>query len=324
VLGERIQDVQEELQAERDRRIQKETERAKQARSLVGWVDERLQRLQGLDPLGLTVERTRTQQHVERAQEQLGSEGREMALPTAQTAFASYQTAYLESERRNGIIDGVADHVEDIASRLEKSAADEQLAMVFPAEAVLLSRAAKSLRERTVAWRRDRHWHTFENERYETVGLANRLTALATDLQGSAPGLVERLRQRESKLREVADILREVAGPVDRFETGYGNPQDPKSPRLVRAYIGQARIDTYVDLDGTFSLDAYGFDSGGSCSDAATRMSRKLADRWQVVEGQVDPTNPQTPSVRPADAAESWHAVSGELSQVASGLVSQK
>lgn len=323
-LEAQIVSVHNELQAERDRRVAKENSLEAQARTLVDWVDERLGRLEHLDPLGLSIERTRTEEHLERTREQLAGPYKDTALPVAQSAFASLQTAQLESERRQGIIEGVAEHVEGAAARLEQIASDEQLRLVFQADAQRLLRTAQGLRERAAAWKSQRHWHTFENERFETVGQANRLVALAVELQGSAPGLIQRLREREEKLKEVASTLREVVGPVDRFETSYGNPEDPKSPRLLRAYIGHARIDAYVNLEGTFEIDAYGFDSGGHCGNAAERMGRKLAEKWQIVESRVDPTNPQTPSLAPAAAPEAWKTVSGELSQMMSSLEARR
>lgn len=54
-------------------------------------------------------------------------------------------------------------------------------------------------------------------------------------------------------------------------------------------------MDVYLDLDGTYQLDGYGFTSSGHCGEAARRVYQKLLEQGQVTAERVDSTNRTTP-----------------------------
>lgn len=322
-LEEQIGAVHQELEAERHRRLEKESTQAGQAAAVIEWVEQRMAELLDMNPLDLTIERTRVVQHVERAREVLRGHSPEMAMPVADTAFASYQTAYLEAERRLGVIDGVAEHVEELAAQIEQIAAGEHLRAVFKTEASQLDAAVAGLRAQVGRWRTGRAWGAFERERETAVETAHDLLTRALGLEAVVPTFIENLQAREQRLREAAGLIAEAMGRADKFETLYANPDDVKSPRLLRAHYGAACVDTYLDLEGTFRIDAYGFSTPGQCAEAADRMWRKLSKQWQVVEQQVDRNNRRTPIVeREAVAAEanSQRGASAELSRLSERL----
>jgi hypothetical protein len=312
-LGAQIEAVRQDMEAERRRRAEKESSQAGRAASAVEWIDGRMKSLPDLDALGLTVERTRTLQHLERTRELLGGDSPEMAMPVAETAFASYQTAYLEAERRVGVIEGVAEHVEDLAGDLERISQKEEFATIFKAEAAQLTAATTWLRARAGQWRTRRQWGAFELEREKVVTFANDLLSRSLELEALVPNLLHRLQEREQRLKEAASAVAAIMGKADRFEMLYANPDDVKSPRLLRGHIGTACVDTYLDLDGTYRVDAYGFGTATECGTAAERMGRKLAEQWHVSEEQVDEQNRDRPAAPAPQASESWRGLTSDF-----------
>lgn len=326
-LTGQIENVRQEVDQERHRRQEKETTRAGQAGGLADWVEARLAALQDVDALGLTVEKTRVQQALNLARERLSGADREAALPTAETAFTSYQTAYLEVERRIGEINGVAEHIQEVTTLLTAIASNDHLRMVFAREAAQLEAAVEALRARAQDWRTQRRWTVFEYERDKVVNLAHDLLARAMELEASVTGLLKHLQAREQKLKYVSAAIAAVVGAADSFELGYANPADVKSARLIRARLGGASVDTYLELDGTYRVDAYGFTSATECSDMARLLQRKMAEEWTVTEARVDPSNPQRPTFTPPPTSENWQRVGGEferLSQDVMGLIKHK
>lgn len=315
-LQEQMNSVRADLEQERQQRVAKERGRAAQAAKTIEWVEGRLSDLKDLDALGLHIERTRTEEHLARAREVARGGDPEMAAPLAETAFASFQTAYLEAEHRVGTIAGVAEHVREVAASLERIAAAENFRLVFKAEAAQLDNAAAALRARADEWVGRKQWTVFEVEREKLIPRANEMLARALELEALVPGLVQQLRDREQRLKEAGAAVASITGAVDRFETGYANADDVKSPRLLRGHVGNAHVDTYLDLDGTYRVDAYGFTTSGQCGVAAERMGRKLEEVWHVTESSVDAHNRQERSIVPAPGEEPWHRTAEDFSQV--------
>lgn len=316
-LDRRIDDVRSELESERNLRIQKQQSRADEAAAAATWIESKLSQLSDLDALGLTVEKTRTLQQIERIRERLRGPDGEMAAPIAETAIASYQTAYFESERRLGVIDGVAEHVERALQSVDEIVQQQYFASVFAPETEQLRQASEEVKRTAEAWLSGRRWHSFENERFDMVGRANRLLSIALELRAVLEPLMQRLAEREDRLQEVIGLVESVTGPVDAVETSYANPKDPKSPRLLRARLGAAHIDIYLDLDGTYNIDAYGFPSSVSCAGMAERMGQALQSRLQIADRHLSADNRQTPSITPPAHAEAWRARAEELAQLA-------
>ena len=237
-------------------------------------------------------------------------------MPVAETAFASFQTAYLEAEQRMGVLEGTADHVLELVEALEKIAKDEDLRVIFKAEVGQLDTAISWLRAQAEQWRTRRQWTSFEVEREKVVARANQLLTSALEFKALVPGLVEQLRQREQRVKEAAQVVAGIMGKADSFEMTYANADDVKSPRLLRGHIGTACVDTYLHLDGTYRVDAYGFATSGQCGEAAERMGRQLAERWQVTEERLDLNNRQEPERQPAPEAESWRDRTADLSAI--------
>lgn len=321
-LEGQINGVREELDAERRRRIEKEGDQGAQAESVLSWVEGRMAGLSELDSLGLSMERTRTQQHLERAREVLKGRHPEMAMPVAESAFASFQTAYLEAEQRIGVMEGSAEHVAELAGALETISKNEEFRVIFKSEAEQLDTASSWLRAQAEQWRARRQWTVFEVEREKVTGRANQLLAHALEFRALLPGLVEQLRQREQRVKEAAQVVARIMGKADSFEMSYANVGDVKSPRLLRGRIGTACVDTYLHLDGTYRVDAYGFATSGQCSEAAERMGRQLAERWQVTEERMDVNNRQEPESVPAPEVESWRSRASELSAITQQIAS--
>jgi myosin heavy subunit len=315
-LEDKVKAVSDDLEEERLRRVKKETSRASQAANIIEWIESRLDSLQDIDSLGLTLETIRIRENINRAREMLGGEDREMALPIADIAFTTYRTVHLEIERRIGVINGAAEHVRDIADAMERIAADEMLREIFPVEAGQVDIAAEVLKARADDWRTQRRWTVFETERDRVVDAANQFLMRSLELESLVPGLVKRLEAREERLDQVGEVVKTIAGAADSVELGYANSEDVKSPRLARARIGRACVDVYIELDGNYRVDAYGFDSPLQCSEAAARAQRKLSEKWMVSEETVDPANRQQPTVRAAPAAESWQAISSDLNRM--------
>ncbi len=314
-LEQEIDVVRGDLEAERQQRITKEQTRSAQASATADWVEANLERIRDVNAPGLDVESIRIQEQLSRVRETLASDP-EMAAPLAQTAFASFQTLYLESERRNGFMEGTASYVEELAVQLEALAQDSLFQQIFPAEAQQVGQVVAEMRARAEAWLAKRHWHTFENERERVLEIANSLLGLALELKALVPHVVQQLTDRDKLLREMATAITTASGTVDKFERSYANENDPKSPRLLRAVIGPARVDTYVELDGHYRIDAYGFDTSGDCSRQAERLAQQL-ERHRQLEMQVDPANPQQPSIPAESEDESWRSLTAEVEQVA-------
>lgn len=315
-LDMRIDEVRNELEAEKQRRTQLETDRASEARAISDWVSDRMQSLADLDSLGLTIERTRTQQNLDRVREKLAGNDRGMAVPVAESAFTSFQTAYFESERRLGVIDGAADHINSVAAEIEKMIGDASFQAVFGPEQTNIQTSLDELRQRAASWKQRRHWHSFESERSAIIDRANRLLAITAELSGSVPAIVQKLTERDERARQVAGLIESVAGAVDSFEVGYASEKDPKSPRRLRARVGGAHIDVYLDMDGTYSVDAYGFSSTTSCAAMADAMGARLDEVFHVAERKVDESNPSRPSIAIPAPAESWTTRSAELDRI--------
>jgi hypothetical protein len=312
--------VRTDLEQERQQRIAKERSRAAQATKTVEWIEGRLSELKDLDALGLHIECTRTQEQLSRARELLRGDDAEMAAPLAETAFASFQTAYLETEHRLGLIEGVAEHVRHVADALEQIAAKENFRLIFRTEAEQLDAAVVTLRARAEEWLSRKQWTVFEVEREKLIPRANEMLARALELDALVPGLLQQLRDREQHLKEAGAAIASITGAVDEFETGYANAADVKSPRLLRGHIGQACVDAYLNLDGTYRVDAYGFTSAGQCGEAAARMGRKLEEVWHVTEAAVDQRNRQESSVAPSASEETWHHVAQGFTQISEQL----
>jgi uncharacterized phage infection (PIP) family protein YhgE len=305
--------VRNELEAERRHRIEKEKSRSAQAAHTIEWVENRSTSLHDMDTLGLTIEKLRMQESLNRARELLkGGEG-DLALSQAEVAAGTYQTSFLEAERRIGVINGAAEHVHELAQIMATIASQETLREVFPIEAVQIDYAVTALKARADNWRSRRQWIVFENERHKVIEAANQFLAQVIELEASVPRLVRQLEEREQNLEQVGDIIRTVAGAADSVELTYANSEDVKSPRLARTYVGKACIDVYLELDGTYRVDAYGFDSPLQCSESASRMKNKLAEGWTVSEEVIDPTNRQQPNIKAIPAAESWRKISSDL-----------
>lgn len=319
-LQQQVNSVRADLERERHERLAKETRRAGQAAKTVEWIEERMSNLSDLDSLGLHVERTRTQEHLSRAREVLAGDDADMALPVAETASASFQTAYLEMEHRLGIIDGVAEHVRHLADALEQIAAKENFRLIFRTEAEQIDNAVAALRTRADEWVRRKQWTVFEVERETLLPRANQMLARALELEALVPGLFEQLRAREGRLQEAGAAMAAITGAVDEFEMAYANADDVKSPRLLRGRVGQACVDAYLDLDGTYRIDAYGFTSSGQCGEAASRMGRKLEELWHVTEGAVDHDNRQERAIVPQAAEEPWRQAAEDFAQVSAQL----
>jgi hypothetical protein len=320
-LEGQISAVRHELETEKRRRVEKEDNLAAQANAVVSWIEQRMAGLTELDTLGLTMERTRTQQHLERTREILNGGHPEMSMPVAETAFASFQTAYLEAERRTGIIEGTAEHVLELIELLENVRKNENFCVIFKSEAETLGTAIEWLRAQAEQWRARRQWSLFENEREKIMSRASQVLTHALELNALVPGLLEQLRQREQRLKEAAEVVARVMGQTDSFEVDYANPNDVKSPRLLRGRIGTACVDTYLNLDGTYRIDAYGFSTAGQCGEAAERMGRHLQERWQVTEERIDLTNRQEPEMPARPEKESWSGRADELSSITQRIV---
>jgi uncharacterized phage infection (PIP) family protein YhgE len=319
-LEEKVGAVRRDFEAERQRRIEKEKNQATHAVTITHWIESRLAALTDLDALGLTIERTRTQQHLERTREILNGDNPEMAMPVAETAFASYQTAYLERERKVGVMEGVAGHVQELAEELKLISQKEKFRIIFKAEAAQIDAAVTWLQEKAEQWQTRRQWSAFELEREKVVGLANQLLTRALELDALVPSLLEQLQGREQRLKEAASAVAAIMGKADKFEMLYANPDDVKSPRLLRGHIGTACVDTYLDLDGTYRVDAYGFGSSTECGGAAERMGRKLAEQWHVAEERVDAYNREQPVVAAPQPAESWRSLSSDFAGLTRAL----
>jgi hypothetical protein len=132
---------------------------------------------------------------------------------------------------------------------------------------------------------------------------------------------VRRLTERDERGRVVAQLIERVAGPVQSFEAGYANEKDPKSPRRLRARIGGAHIDVYLDLDGTYSVDAYGFPSTASCASVSERMGASLAEELHVGDHTLNESNPAHPSISTPPPPETWKARATELADLRQTLV---
>lgn len=313
-LQRQVEAIRGDLEEERQRRVAKEHSRASQAAATAEMAQTRLSKLNDLDALGLGIERTRTQELLTRTRELLSTDP-EMALPSAESAFAATQTAYLESEYRLGVIEGTAEHVDGLAAALEAITAGEHFRIVFRAEAEQIDAAVALLRARAADWRRARHWTSFEVERPRLTLLANDMLARALELEAVVPGLIRQLREREERLKDAGAVMAAITGAVDSFEKGYSNPEDVKSPRLLRGHVGEACVDAYLGLDGTYQIDAYGFTSSGKCGEAATRMCRKLEERWHVTQGVVEQTNRAEPAIAPPPPEETWQRLSRSFSE---------
>jgi hypothetical protein len=323
-LDKQIGAVRSDLEAEQQRRIEKETGRATKAEAVAKWLENQMQTANGSDSLGLAMEWTRTLQHLERTRESLKGEDKEMAWPIAQTAFASYQTLYLETERRIGVIEGVAEHLSETSAMLSAIALNDQFRMLFAQEAAQIESAVAWLKRRSEHWRQRRQWTVFEVEREPALDLANQLLIRALELEALVPSLLKQLQSRELRLKGVGAAVASIAGAADKFETSYANPEDPKSPRLLRARVGTACVDTYLGLDGTYRIDAYGFSSHGECAQAAERMGSKLAVEWQVDEQRVDSGNRQHSSGGQPEGTESWRQISSDLMRMSGKFTDEK
>jgi hypothetical protein len=297
--------------------------RSGEAGAIVAWVEQRAAGLDQLDALGLTVEGTRIQESLRLAKERLSGGDPEMALPTAESAMNALQTAFLERERRLGVIAGSADHLEEVAADLERRAAGAEFRKVFLAEAERLKAAATELRARAESWRRRPQWTAFEVERQDTLDRAHRLAMLSLELEAVLPNVIKRLEERDLRMKDAAAVASEVFGLVDRFETTYANPQDPKSPRVLKAFVGRIHLDAHLDLDGTYSYETYGFESADECADTSRRVGQKLVERWHLGSSHFDAANPQRPSIALPPTSESWREVSSEMHAVAQSLSSE-
>lgn len=318
-LHRQVEAVQADLEEERRRRMAKEQSRSAQAAATAELIAVRLDGLRDLDSLGLNVERTRTQEMLARTRELLRADP-EMALPIAESAFAAFQTAYLEREHRLGFIEGVAEHVLALADSLEQVAAKEHFRLIFKAEARQIDAVVGQLRACARRWLDQRHWITFENERPRITAYANEMLARALELGATVPGLLQQLREREHRLKDAGAAMAAITGAVDSFDKGYANEDDVKSPRLLRGHIGAACVDTYLSLDGTYQVDAYGFTSAGQCGEAAARMGRKLEEQWLVADRAVEAGNRAEPAVAPPPPEESWRRLSRSFAEVSQKL----
>lgn len=318
-LQRQVEIVRGDLEEERRRRVAKEESRASQAAATLKMAQTRLSELNDLETLGLNVERTRTQELLARAREMLNTDP-EMALTAAESAFAAAQTAYLEREHRLGVIDGTADHLDDLALALNRVAANGNFRLIFRTEAEQIDAAISAIRSRAAQWRDRRHWATFEVERSRLSAWANEVLTRALELEAMVPGMVQQLREREQRLKEAGAAMAAITGAVDSFEKGYANPDDVKSPRLLRGRVGEACVDAYLSLDGTYQIDAYGFTSAGKCGEAAERMCRQLEEQWHVTEGVVDQTNRAEPALAPSPPEETWRHLSRNFAEVSKQL----
>jgi len=309
-----------EIDQERKARLAKEADRIAEATALIDWLDDRLGDLRDSDSLDLNIEVVRIQEGVRNARQKLADKDKERALPIVDNAFSDYQTAYVESERRKGVIDGVTDHVLESTARLRELIGEGAFATVFAEEGERLLAAAELLDKRADSWHASYNWHIFKNERNQTVAAANALVAAAVELQSAVPNLTRRIQERDAKIEDIANAVTDLMGAADGFEATFANPKDPKSPRLLRTRIGHATVDAYLHLDGGFDVEAYGFQSAGDCQRMQERMQRKLQHVWHVDAAETSHDNPQSATISLPHSAERWQAVSSEIGSIASVL----
>jgi hypothetical protein len=188
--------------------------------------------------------------------------------------------------------------------------------MIFPKEAAQIEVAVEELKARAQDWRTQRRWTIFDFERDKVVDIAHEMLARAMELESSVTGALKQLQAREQRIKYVSAAVAEVFGAADSFELGYANPDDVKSARLVRARVGKACVDTYLELDGAYRVDAYGFDSAVECGGVAPLLQRKLAEEWTVSESRIDPSNPQAPSFTPPPTRDGWRTASGDFERI--------
>jgi hypothetical protein len=313
-LNARIDDVQRSLREEREEASRAAGRALDRAQQALASADVTLARRLSLDT------------HVEQARQQLEQarslRSRGDAAPanaSAHMALAALATVDVQATARRARMGAAADELVAASRRVDEVVTGEGFRRAFDEEATRLSEEAEALRTQADSWNNRATWEQFLQQEEQAGAKAGDLTAVAIELSALVPRLTEQMDEREKRVAAVQEACEEFRA-VDEFEHGWSAGNDQKSPRLVRARIGEkAIVDTYLELDGTFRVDAHGFTDPGRCQDAIHRVSRHLEQEWGRAEG-AGSREQATPAAPPPVGANLWRGTVARLDRaVAAG-----
>lgn len=312
-LGRRIQEVDTQLQAERQARLAKEATGRSRARLAADLAQEALDELAGdVDMLGLDEERGKVRARIGLAR-QLVDQGDEAAgVSTAMGAWTDATGLGHTMQRRRAALEARRDAALDRLARIRRSTDDRLVQAFFEVEHGRLS-AICGMIEGEVRQGYVRHdRREVEAERYER--LLCQLEGEAAAMVATAPGLADLARDRAARARVLTDVLCRVYGPLVEVKSGQSVPEDRKSPLLVECTFSGAHVDLSLDIDGAYTIDGHGHPTNTTCGARGEAVLSELQGVTTVAETRTESTNragPIAPS-RPA-VPSAWAQVAQRL-----------
>jgi hypothetical protein len=327
ILDDRIDAVHHEFTEDRRQRIAKNRGLAAEAADLAGLVAEELGRVEQVDPLELSSEREAVRQQLRMVEHTLAGNAPEQAANAARSAMAGLNTVLTERERRLGELEGVRDHLRDVQTDVETMTRNPEFVAVFPDEAARAQEMVRALTRTGDSWVRRCSWVAYRASRDEVLDVAEAVRSTVVAMTGHVKPLLNRLEEREKRLSAAAQRVLEAQGAPDAWDTLFSRRidqpdgsvvEDPKSDRILRAQFGDARVDWYEGLDGSWRIDAYGFTSASECDRRSEQVLELLTADLAVEEGGFNSSNPQCG--QPSSGRRVWDHDSETLEQLASRI----
>lgn len=320
-LEGQIGQVRDAFVQDRLARQGKERGLATEARQLARFVEAELATVEHVDPLELSAEREVVRQQLRTVEHTLQGPAPEQATNGARSALAAVYTLQVEQQRRLGELEGARDHLASVASDVNARTRDPAFAVVFPEEAATAQEGVRLLAELGERWLTRRSWVAYRARKDDVLELAEALRCRVVAMGGQVRPLIDRVEEREGRLQAAAQRVLSAQGAPDAWELLFARSgtlpdgqtvEDPKSDRVLRARFGDATVDWYEGLDGSWRMDAYGFSTSSDCDGRSRQMRELLTADVVVEEGGFDPdVRGPSPSTGP-----SWEGDAEKLQEL--------
>ncbi|WP_413208282.1 hypothetical protein [Rhodospirillum sp. A1_3_36] len=314
-LQENIEQVEEQVRMEREARLAKLENELARATELVNTLEAGLARhADRICTLKLQESERAITERLTEARGLIDRGDGEAALAAAHAAAADVRTFETMVLWRQAELDAGRNYVSESISYLLSLADDKPTARYFASELTRVFAILERLGQRS-----EKGYAQYERLAVEQVRDEEILDDVRADILGmvqTAPIFKDMARDRKEATARVVQRLVELNGPAVSIEQALSDPTDLKSPMVTTCRFGQSTVLITSDLDGTVTLDGFGYESNSSCTEQGHAMMQALGlDGAAVGESRYDSVNRSEPNTVIAAKGQDWRRFASSIAR---------
>lgn len=313
-LREGIDEAHRAIEREREQRLARHQDRLQQAAEQIRLTEADLEALKPhLPPLALREQADAVVRQLEQARGMIERGESAASLAMAYGAFTATLTLGDQVRKRRAELDAARGRVTAEVGYLRSLLKDDLARRYFTGEIERIGALLTRLEQRAAAEYAD--YATLAIEAKRDGEFLQALVHQSLRIVQSAPVMKDMADERREIAETLLTRLAEINGPATDVQQRFARDGDRKSPLVMTCRFGEATIEARVTLNGTVSLDGYGYESNSACTQQGQAILESLGGR-QEGRTQLDTQNRQRAVPRNEAAVDTWQTAEAEISRL--------